>query len=261
MRTNKNTSGYAIGKADKPKWKEPKALIAAILLVALAAGAWVVLAGDDEQPATASDSLTAGGHLDHGRVVAVDRTGVARHSPGWATEVGGSMATIVEDAFDNGVDELKLISVGSDFNDTAVVATADLALDCPNRGRCADDREALTADLIEAATAIAEIPVDEAGTDLISAFVTADDLCERYEACDVFVLSDVIDSRIAEPGTPEDLAAQYAADFPEDLSGTPVVIAGLGANDPPPRQLERSEAFISLLLEQAHAPYRITRSL
>jgi hypothetical protein len=224
-----------------PVWRIPGGLsLALIALFTL-----LVACGDAEKPLIA--------------VFTIDRTGVAT-SPAWADEVAVIAKAEVTKAIEAGATEADIISLGSGLGDTARAAKAKLNIDCPNKARCAEDREALAQKLAIAASQVASVPVEQNGTDIFAATRTALAICAG-EPCRIIHITDGGDSRLLEAGSVEDLVKKYLSSFP-DVRGQVVRINGIGADGSDPQFVDRVEAFWTELLAQAGAiDARVGRSL
>jgi hypothetical protein len=183
-------------------------------------------------------------------VIAIDRTGSTRGTGTWPTEVTGIVKGQISQAFEHHIDTLTLISIGSDLADTAKVAQVTLDnLGCNNANTCADARSALANDAATAASQVAATPVSRAGTDILAAIETARALCGT-DRCSITLVTDGGDSRLATPGTAEQLAHKYGSELPV-LDGVSVQLIGLGADGSNAMQVDRTQRFWTILLKHA----------
>lgn len=150
---------------------------------------------------------------------------------------------------------------GSGVGDTARAAKANLRINCSNKTRCDEDRDALAEQLARAAKQVASVPVESNGTDILAATRTALAICGG-NPCRITHISDGGDSRLLEPLAVEELVKKYLPAFPTEARGQVVHIVGLGADGSDNQFVDRAEAFWSQLLAAAGAvDVRIGRSL
>jgi hypothetical protein len=192
-------------------------------------------------------------------VVGIDRTGVAR-TRSWSSEVATVTAGLVDEAFAAGLDELDMIGIGHDMNETGRVARVNLRLDCPTKDRCDEDRRRLRTQIAQVAGNVAASPVKETGTALIEAFETAGDICAGH-SCRVVMITDGQDSRLNQAASVDALLAQVRPTLTQ-LRGVSVQLAGLGADGSSARAVARAERFwIETLRAAGAVDVRIGRSL
>jgi hypothetical protein len=199
----------------------------------------------------------------HGLVIAIDRTGVAQADT-WQAEVAAQTQVALETAMDEGVDQVALLSIGSNTDQTATVATADLtAIEGNTEAKREAARQTLIADIASAAAQVASRPVDTAGTDVFAALNQAASLCQAPDVteCSVLVFSDLEDLRVL-AALSREAAVDELGDFMPDLTGVSVQVAGLGASGADASTVQTVRAAWLALFEQAGAVgVRIARSL
>lgn len=185
-------------------------------------------------------------------VIAIDRSRSTEATGTWPQEVAGIVKEQTLRAFDDHVDTLVLVSIGSDLADTAKVAQVELnKLDCNNANTCDDDRNSLAGQAATAAGQVAATPVSKAGTDVIASINTAKAICGTNR-CALTIVSDGADSRLAARGTAKQLVAKYGSEFP-NLTGVTVRLIGLGADRADAAHVQRSREFWTLALKRAGA--------
>lgn len=199
----------------------------------------------------------------HQLVIAIDRTGVAQASS-WQAEVAAQTQAALEDGIQDGVDQVSLLSIGSDTNQTATVATADLtSIEGNTRAKRDAARQTLINEIASAAAQVAAQPVETSGTDVFAALEQAASLCHAPEVteCSVLVISDLEDQRVTGAPSAEEAIASLAALMP-DLVGISVQVSGLGASGADAATVQKVKTVWSTLFEQAGAvDVRIARSL
>ncbi len=196
-------------------------------------------------------------------VLIPDRTGVAQ-SDTWSAEVISQVRSTLEAPANAGADRVHVLAIGSNTDQTALAAMADLtAIEGNTRAKRREVRERLIEDVASAAGQVASVPVDTYGTDVFAALHQAASLCQapEVEDCSLLVLSDLEDQRVLAAASPE-AAVEDLADLMPDLTGVAVQVSGLGASGVDVATVERVRtAWTGLLSEAGAVDVRIARSL
>ncbi len=210
-------------------------------------------------------SCTSGSSTDgrYRQIILIDRTGVAQVET-WQSEVATQTAAAVHRALDEGVAQVDLAAIGSNTDQAATVATADLTgIEGNTEAKRDAARQALVDDIATAAAEIASQPVDTAGTDVFAALDQAASLCQAPEVseCSVLVISDLEDQRVTGAPSAEEAANALRPLMP-DLTGISVQVSGLGASGADAATVQKVRAAWVVLFDQASAvDVRIARSL
>jgi hypothetical protein len=177
-------------------------------------------------PSCSNASEGGGGTL----AIAVDRTSIAQMAT-WPSETGAWAQALTEDAMAAGVEKLVILSIGPSASDTGKLAEVDLRLDCEDED-CAQDKALLMAGVAKAVGTVADTPLEDSGTDLVAALITARGLCGSGP-CTIAGLTDGLDKTFF--GKPVD--GEHRAEIVHALSsalqsvaGASVELVGVGAN-------------------------------
>lgn len=199
----------------------------------------------------------------HQFVLAIDRTGLAQIES-WSAEVATQTQAALEAAVADGVDHVDLIAVGSNTQQVATIAEADLN-DIEGNTEAKRDaaRQTLLDNIASAAAQAAAQPVDTAGTDVFAALDQAASLCQAPEVteCSMLLISDLEDQRVTGAPSAEEAITSLAPLMP-DLTGVSVQVSGLGASGVDAATVQKVKAVWTELLQQAGAvDIRVARSL
>jgi hypothetical protein len=192
------------------------------------------------------------GHTFKTQVIAIDRSHSTAATRSWPEEVAGIVQQLTLDGFKNEVGKIVLASIGTDTYEASKVAEVSLKLDCSNKNVCNDDKSNLAGQLGSAARQVAAATVKKSGTDIVAAIATAKAICGPAP-CGITLVTDGGDSRLNTPGSPEQLVAKFAAEFP-NLTGVTVQLIGLGADATGRTHVDRTKAFWTLALKRAGVP-------
>lgn len=199
----------------------------------------------------------------HRQIIVIDRTGIAQ-AESWQAEVAVQTQHALEAAVEDGVDLVDVISIGSNTDQTATVASVDFAEIEGNTGaKRAAARQSLVEQLVSAIAQVAAHPVETYGSDVFAALDQAASLCDAPEvtACSLLVISDLEDQRVLAASSPG-AATEELGEFMPDITGVSVQVSGLGASGADAATVEQVEATWLALFEQAGAvDVRIARSL
>jgi hypothetical protein len=195
--------------------------------------------------------------------IIVDRTGVAQ-AESWSAEVAVQTQQALKAAVDDGVDLVDIISIGSNTDQTATVASADFSSVEGNTEAKRDAaRQSLVDQLVSATAQVAAQPVETSGSDVFAALDQAASLCAAAEVaqCSLLVISDLEDQRVLTASSPEATIEELGPLMP-DLTGVSVQVSGLGASGAEAATVQKVKAAWTGLLDQAGAvDIRIARSL
>jgi len=199
----------------------------------------------------------------HQMVIAIDRTGVAQ-AGSWQAEVVTQTDAALRQRAAKDVDRVALLSIGSNTDQTATVASADLATIEGNTAAKRDAaRQRVFDGIASAAGQVAGEPVGTVGTDVFAALHQAASLCLTPEItdCSVVVISDLEDQRVLAAPTAEIAVKQLSSLMP-DLPGVSLQVSGLGASGADTATVQKvKEAWLGLLKDAGAVDIRIARSL
>jgi hypothetical protein len=193
------------------------------------------------------------------QVVAIDRTDSVTRSDRWAAEVRATVHKVVVDAYRDGAIRVVVHGIGANVADTAKVLDVSLKLPCSNDRRCEEDLARVADQVATLSSRFAATPTPTTGSDIVAGLVSARDLCGSG-ACNVVVITDLEDSRLADPRDPEQLAAEVAPQLPS-FEGIDVTLVGAGADGAPTEAVARAESFFTHLLTASGTTPTIARSL
>jgi len=199
----------------------------------------------------------------HQLIIAIDRTGVAQTET-WQAEVATQTQAALEQAIDEDIDQVALLSIGSNTDQTATVATADLtAIEGNTQAKRDAARQRMVDDLASAAAQVAAKPVDTVGTDVFAALHQAASLCEapKVTDCSVLVISDLEDQRLLAATSPVVAVEQLGSLMP-DLTGVSLQVSGQGASGADASTVQKiKDAWLALFEHAGAVDVRIARSL
>lgn len=197
-------------------------------------------------------------------LVGVDITGMASGSVAepWKAEATATAARVFDQAMADGVDEIDVITIGTNTTQAGKVATIKLKVEGNTPAKRDYARDQLRRQFVGLVQQILDSPVTTNGTDVATAFQTAAGSCTTGGAtCNhIWMLSDLEDTSFLQ--IPDDDAAteSLVSRLPR-LNGIPVTVVGVGASGGSAETVARVRAIWPAALEAAGAgPVQILRS-
>lgn len=191
-------------------------------------------------------------------VLVADQTGIVNganaYADSWKAEAGSTAGRIFDESVSGGVDQIDIVTLGTNSAQAAKVASVRLDVRGNTEGKRDFSRRQLRGQFISAVEQVLSVPVETVGTDIATALQTAAGTCTSAGAsCQgIWLLSDMEDTAVLSAPTDEAAIRDLEPRLPK-LTGIKVTAIGVGASGSDPATVTRVRTIWPVLLKNVGA--------